>query len=136
MHPILRNILVFIFGLVIGSLLNSFIVSISGSVIPLPEGVDPNDMESLKENIHLFTGKNYIMPFLAHALGTLVAALIVARFSVSAHFKLALLVGVIFLIGGIGVSQMLGTPMIPTAVDLIFAYLPFAWIGYKLGYKK
>ncbi len=137
MNPILRNILVVIGGLFVGGLVNGLIVSISGSVIPLPGDIDPNDMEALKDAIGSFETKHYIMPFLAHALGTLVAAFLIAKFAVSAHMQLAVFIpGILFLIGGIMASQMLGTPMVPTVVDLVFAYLPMAFIGYKLGYKK
>ena len=65
MNPIVKNILAVVGGALIGILVNSGIVSISGAVIPLPEGIDPNDFESLKANFHLFEPKNFIMPFLS-----------------------------------------------------------------------
>ena len=63
MNPILRNVLAVVAGLVVGNVVNGFLISISGSVIPLPEGVDPNDMESLKAAMPTFPTKNFIMPF-------------------------------------------------------------------------
>ena len=133
MNPILRNILSLLAGLVVGSIVNMGIVMISGSVIPLPEGVDPGDMESLKANMHLFEAKHFIMPFLAHALGTLVGAFIAAKFALGSKMKWALGVGVFFLIGGIMSMNMLPAPGWFSALDLLVAYLPMAWIGGKLG---
>lgn len=49
MHPVLRNVLIVIGGLIIGSFVNMGIIMISGSIIPPPEGVDPSNMESLKK---------------------------------------------------------------------------------------
>lgn len=63
MNPILKNVLAVIAGVVVGSAVNMAIIMISGSVIPLPEGVDASNAESLKSNIHLFETKHYIMPF-------------------------------------------------------------------------
>ena len=130
---ILINVLVVLAGIIIGSIVNMFIINNGGKVIPLPEGVDPNDIESIKKNIQLYEAKHFVMPFLAHALGTLVGAFLVAKFAVSHNYKLALGIGFFFLLGGIAAASMIGTPLIPTAVDLVFAYLPMAWIGTRLA---
>ncbi|MBT8328008.1 MAG: hypothetical protein KJP21_09825 [Bacteroidia bacterium] len=130
---ILINVLAVLAGIIIGSIVNMFIVNNSANVIPLPEGVDPNDVESIKKNIQLYEAKHYVMPFLAHALGTLVGAFLVAKFAASHNYKLALGIGFFFLLGGIAAASMIGTPLIPTAVDLVFAYLPMAWIGAKMA---
>ena len=71
MKNILQNIAAFIIGAFIGGTINMGIIMISDSVIALPEGIDPSDMESLIANFHLFNPINFLMPFLAHALGTL-----------------------------------------------------------------
>jgi uncharacterized ParB-like nuclease family protein len=51
----LRNIVAVIIGLVIGSIVNMYIIKLNGVVVPLPEGLDPNDMDSLKANMSQFT---------------------------------------------------------------------------------
>ena len=38
---------------------------------------EPLDIESIKENMYLYTPLHFIVPFLAHAIGTLVGAIIV-----------------------------------------------------------
>ena len=49
--------------------------------------------------------------------------------------KLALVVGVFFLAGGITNVLMLPSPAWFTALDLLGAYLPMAWLGAKIAEK-
>jgi hypothetical protein len=133
MNPILKNILAVVAGIVVGSMVNMGLITISGSVIPLPEGVDPSDMESLKSSMHLFEPKHFIFPFLAHALGTLAGALVAALIAASHKMKFALGVGAFFLLGGIANVFMLPAPSWFIAVDLVLAYIPMGWIGGKLA---
>ena len=102
-------------------------------MIAPPEGVDPTNMESLAQHIHQFQPKHCIMPFLAHALGTLVGAFVAAKASASRHRALALGVGAFFLLGGLMLAAMLPAPVWFEAVDVLFAYLPMAWLGWKLS---
>lgn len=133
MNPVLRNILAVLAGIVVGSVVNMAIIMFGGSLVPLPEGVDPTSMESLKESMHLFKPINFLMPFLAHALGTLVGAFITVKFAANRHYLLAMIIGVFFLAGGIMSIMSLPAPMWFNAVDLLLAYLPMAWLGWKLG---
>ena len=133
MNPTLRNILVVIAGLIIGSMANMAIISLSSSIIAPPAGVDVTTMEGLTEGMHLFEPKHYIMPFLAHAIGTLVGAFIVARFAVRRQVSLAIFVGVFFLIGGIINVYLLPSPTWFAVVDLVLAYIPMAYLGARLG---
>ncbi len=135
MHPILRNILAVIAGIFIGSLVNMGIIMISGSIIPPPNGADVTTMEGLKATMHLFEPKHFIFPFLSHALGTLVGALLAARFAANNHMRFALAIGVFFLIGGITSVYMLPSPLWYTVVDLVGAYLPMGYLGGKLAGK-
>ena len=136
MNPLLKNILVVILGFFIGGALNMLLIKIGPSIIPLPPGIDPMDEASLAANIHLFEAKNFIMVFLAHALGTLVASFIIARFAASQNMRLALIPGFFFLIGGIMMSRMVDAPTWFDALDLLGAYLPMAYLGYLFGRKK
>lgn len=136
MSPLLRNIMAVLVGVLIGSLVNMGIIMLSGSIIPPPDGVDATTMEGLKESIHLFKPKHYIMPFLAHALGTLAGAFIAAKIAKTNKIKLALGIGLFFLIGGITNIYLLPSPTWFAIVDLVGAYIPMAWIGGKIGTKK
>ncbi len=136
MNPIFKNILAVIAGLIIGSIVNMAIVMVSGSVISPPEGADTTTMEGLKESIHLFQPKHFVLPFLAHALGTLVGAFFAALIASNHKMKLALIVGVFFLIGGIINTFMLPAPIWFVILDLVAAYIPMAWIGGKLAMRN
>jgi len=133
MNPILKNVLAVVAGVAVGMLVNFGLVTISGIVIPPPEGVITNDMESLAKSMHLFEARHFIFPFLAHALGTLVAALVAAKMAVSHHMQLALGIGAFFLLGGIAAVTMLPAPLWFEVLDLVGAYLPMGWLGAKLA---
>ncbi|WP_423998683.1 hypothetical protein [Maribacter sp. IgM3_T14_3] len=136
MSPMLKNILVVVAGIVFGSIVNMGIIMISGSIIPPPEGADITTMEGLKASIHLFEPKHFIFPFLAHALGTLVGAVIATKIAATRKLLMALLVGLFFLIGGTANIVMLGGPMWFTALDIIVAYMPMGYLGYMLAKKN
>lgn len=136
MNPIVKNILAVIAGIIIGGALNMGIIMISGSVIPPPEGVDLTTMEGLKASMHLMEPKHFLMPFLAHALGTFLGALIAALIVPAQKMKLAMIIGGWFLLGGILNILMLPSPLWFTFTDLIGAYFPMAYLGAKLIAKK
>lgn len=136
MNPIIRNILAVLAGLVAGSFVNMGIIMISGSIIPPPEGVDNTTVEGLKAGLHLFQPKHFLFPFLAHALGTFVGALLAALIAANRKLLFAIIIGFFFLAGGIANILMLPSPMWFTITDLAGAYLPMAFIAGKLAYKK
>ena len=136
MSPIVKNIVAVFIGIVIGSTVNMALVSISSSIIPPPDGADVTTMEGLKNSMHLFEPKNFIFPFLAHALGTLVGAFLVAKIAATHKMKFAFAIGFFFLLGGIASVFMLPSPTWFTALDLGAAYLPMAYFGGKLAKRK
>lgn len=131
---IVRNILAVVIGLVVGSLVNGAIIKYGSPFFPLPEGVNPNDIESIKANLHLYSFKHFITPWLAHAVGTFVGAVLAGIIAASHKIKLALLVGAFFLVGGIMMVFMLPqSPIWFILADLLLAYIPMAWLGGKIG---
>jgi len=131
MNPILRNILAAVAGFILGNLVNMSIIMASASIIPPPEGADTATMEGLKASIHLFQPKHFIMPFLAHAMGTFVGALVAAYFAVSYKMKIALGIGGLFLLAGITAVLMIPAPMWFNVLDLVAAYIPMAYLAGK-----
>lgn len=136
MHPILKNILAIIAGLVIGSLVNGALISVSGKIIPPPNDADVTTMEGLKASLHLFEPKHFVFPFLAHALGTLVGAFVTAMIAANNKMKFAIAIGVLFFIAGLINVVMLPAPMWFNVVDLVLAYLPMAYFGGKWATQK
>ena len=122
-------------GLYVGGSLNMSLINISGSIIPPPEGAVTNTTEGLQEALHLFEPKHFLMPFLAHALGTFVGALMAALIALKHKVKFALVIGCIFLIGGVMMVFMLPSPVWFTIVDISLAYIPTAYIGGLLAVK-
>ncbi|MDZ4748099.1 MAG: hypothetical protein SH808_06395 [Saprospiraceae bacterium] len=136
MNPIVRNILAVVAGLIFGSVINMGLITISGSVIPPPEGSDVTTMEGLKASMHLMQPKHFIFPFLAHALGSFFGAWLAAKIATNHKIKFAMVVGGLFLLGGIANVFMLPSPMWFNVVDLIGAYIPMAYLAGKLGGGK
>jgi len=132
---LLRNILAVLLGVFLGGTVNMGIITISGSIIPPPEGTDTTTMEGLKAAMELFEMKHFIFPFLAHAIGTLVGALLASLIAASHQLKLALVIGAFFLIGGITMVLSVPSPLWFTIVDLGLAYIPMAWIGWRITEK-
>lgn len=135
MKRVFQNILAIIIGVFIGGVTNMFIVSNSSKIVSLPDGVIPGDMESLTSNIHLFEPVNFLMPFLAHSIGTLIGSFLASKIAVSHKFKFSIVIGVFFLIGGIQISSILDSPLWFDIVDIFLAYIPMSIIGYKLAVK-
>ena len=133
MPPIIRNVLAVLAGLLIGGFVNGSIISLSPRLIPPPDGVDVNNAESLAKSMHLFRPVNFVMPFLAHALGTLAGAIVAYLFATTHRERLAYAVGAVFLCGGIAACFMIPAPAWFMVLDLVGAYLPMAWLGIAIG---
>jgi hypothetical protein len=135
MNNIVRNVLAIIIGLIIGMVVNMGLVNIGPSIIPMPTGTDVTTMEGLKESMKLFEPINFLFPFLAHALGTLVAAFVAAKIAINNQIMPAMIIGFIFLLGGISMVYMVGGPLWFIVSDLVLAYLPMAYLGLLIARK-
>jgi hypothetical protein len=120
-------------GIVAGGAVNMGIISLSGSVIPPPAGADVTTMEGLQASMHLFRPIHFLMPFLAHALGTFAGAYLASRLAASHRMALALAVGFFFLAGGIVNVIVLPSPLWFSITDLVLAYIPVAYLAAKLA---
>ncbi|MGV3459494.1 MAG: hypothetical protein ACO1N9_03450 [Flavobacterium sp.] len=136
MNPIVRNILAVLAGLILGCLLNIGILDVGENIIPSPGIICESRDELLKSDLHLFEPKHFIMPFLAHALGTLAGAFIAAKLAVGNKMRAAFIIGICFLVGGIINVVSLPSPMWFTLLDVLVAYLPMAFLGGKLASRK
>lgn len=120
-------------GIVVGNLVNMGIVTIGPSIIPLPEGADMSTAESIGASMDLLKPVNYLPPFLAHALGTLVGTFTAAKLAASHNMKMALGLGGLFLLGGIGAAMMIPAPTWFVVLDLLLAYIPMGYLGGMLA---
>jgi hypothetical protein len=135
MPKFLRMFLAVLLGFVIGSVVNMALLKVGGKLIPPPTGADVTTMEGLKTSLHLFEPKQFIFPFLAHALGTFVGALVASFLAPAKSAVPAYIVGGLFLLGGIASAFMLPAPAWFTTADLILAYVPAAWLGQALAQR-
>jgi hypothetical protein len=136
MAKFLRYALAVIAGAVLGSVVNMALVLAGPRIIPPPAGADVTTMEGLKASMHLFEPKHFIFPFLAHALGTLVGAIVACLIAPGRSAIAAYIVGGLFLLGGIANCFMLPGPMWFNAVDVLLAYMPMAWLGQAIVRRR
>lgn len=125
----IKNILAVILGLVLGSAINMGLIILGAEIFPLKEGFDP--MNAMNWDL-----KYFLFPFLAHAIGTLAGAIVSVKIAVSHHKIFALSIGGFFLLGGIMMVKILPAPFWFISLDLIVAYIPMGYLGWKLAKKS
>ena len=125
MNTIFKNMLAILGGIVIGMVVNMGLIITGNQFIPFEDDMNPM-------NATMWEIKYFLFPFLAHAIGTLVGAFIVARYSASYHMILSISVGVFFLLGGISMVFIMPAPLWFILVDIFLAYIPMGWYGWKL----
>ena len=134
MNPIIKNILALVTGWIGGSIINMGLIKAGHRLFPI-EGVDPNDMEALAAVMPTLGAEYFIFPFLGHAVGTLVGAVIAAWIAATYKMKFAMGIGLLFLLGGVMINYILPGPTWFAVVDIALAYIPMAWIGGKIALK-
>jgi hypothetical protein len=133
MNPLLRNVLAVILGLVAGQVVNMIFIMSSSSMVPPPAGADMMTAEGIRAAMPRMTALHFLMPFLAHAFGSLVGGFAVAAIAASHKMKFALAMGIVFLAGGIAAVVMIGGPPWFIVCDLVLAYVPMAWLGGRIA---
>ena len=133
---IVRNILAVIVGFVIGSIVNMGVLAAGHALMPPPAGFDGTSMEGVASTIHLLQPIDFVVPFLAHALGPFAGVLAAMFVAASGRKIIAIILGVLFLAGGIAANVMIPAPMWYRVVDVVLAYIPMAWLGWKVSGKS
>lgn len=133
MNPFVKRMLAVFGGLMAGSIINMSIIVLSDKLVSPPPGTDLTTLEGLKASMHLFTPINFLMPFLAHAMGSLFGAFVAVKIDKATAFRSAMIVGIAFMGGGIVNCIQLPAPLWFEAADTLLAYIPFAYAGYFLA---
>src|SRR5688500_10203671 len=120
-----RNIIGFIVGYVAGSIVNFGLIMVSMAM--MPAGTDFSTPEGVNAAMGQLGPINFLLVFLAHALGAFVGALVAASIAVSQKLPIAVAIGVLFLLGGIYAAALIDAPLWFEAVDILLAYIPFAY---------
>jgi len=137
MHPIIRNIAAFLIGFIVGGFLNWLTITYLSPMFGVPEGVDPNDFDSIKAHIQQYEWKHFVAPFAAHCVGSLSGAFICSKVAAKYHLGLSLGIAFLFIIPGAAMIASLNSPMWFNVLDLVVAYFPMAYLGWVLaGMKK
>jgi len=134
---VFKNIIAVIAGIIGGSIINMGIFTIAPYLITYPEGFDNSTSEALAATLHLLQPKHFLVVFLSHGLGTLAGAFIAAKIAVNQQLIFASIIGVFFFSGGVYMMSIL--PASPTwynIIELVGAYIPMTWIGWKLAGSK
>ena len=129
MKTIIRNTLALFAGGLIGMVVNMGLIITGNQLIPFED--DMNPMNAMNWEL-----KYFIFPFLAHAIGTLSGAYIAAKFSNRYHMIFAICIGLFFLVGGITMVFILPAPVWFIILDLVIAYIPMSWLGWKMNNKR
>ncbi|WP_337840946.1 hypothetical protein [Rheinheimera sp.] len=132
----LKWIAAMVTGLVLGSLVNMALIKLNGLLIALPAGVDMTTAEGIRAALPLLQPVHFLLPFLAHALGTLVGAFCAAWLASQYKAWAAAAIGLLFFCGGVMAARLIPAPFWFIAADLLVAYLPMAWLGYRLARRK
>lgn len=133
MHPIVRNTLAIIAGVVVGGAINMICITYGSTIIAPPAGVDPNDIASITAHAESYTWIHFLVPFIAHSLHSLVGAIIATKISGDRPKYVALAVGLIAMIGGIMMAVMIPAFWPYSIIDLLLAYVPMALIGWRIA---
>lgn len=130
----MKSILLAVLGLFIGAFSNGLIVQMGTLLISAPKGFDLATEEGLAKAMPLMGVEHFVFPFLAHAIGTFIGAYFVTRVRVDKPLIYSLAIGFAFLAGGVMMVVMLPhTPLWFILLDLLVAYIPMAYLGYRLG---
>src|SRR5688500_4714302 len=116
---IIRNILAVIAGFVIGSTVNMLVLAAGHAIMPPPAGFDGSSMEGVASTISLLQPIDFVVPFLAHALGPFVGVLSAMFIAASSRKVIAIILGLLFLAGGIAANIMIPAPMWYRVVDVV-----------------
>lgn len=137
MRHLLRSTFAVVLGLLLGGFANLAVLAVGTRVVPPPEGVDVNDPASINARLGEYEPIQFLAPFLAHAIGTLVGATVATLVAPGRRTVPAYVVAAFFLVGGISMFVMLpNSPRWFMALDLVVAYLPMAWIGGRIAARK
>jgi len=135
MNPILKNVIAVVIAIVAGYIANMGLIMLGPNIVPLPEGMVPEDPNSIKEHMGNMQLGNFVMVWLAHAAGAFVSAFVATKIAASNSKTISLALGGLWLIGGIMMVNMVGGPPSFIVADLVFAYIPMAYLGWILAGK-
>ncbi len=93
-----RNAIAIILGIVVAFLVIMSIQMINYSLFPLPEGIDMENQEAMKEHIQTLPVTAFVIVLLSYLIGTFVSVFVAIKIAAS-HFRtIALILGTFLMI--------------------------------------
>ncbi|NVJ65285.1 MAG: hypothetical protein HWE16_02265 [Gammaproteobacteria bacterium] len=130
-----KKILAVIIGLLVGGLVIMGIESINMLRFPWPEGLTLEDKEAFNAYVQSLPISALMTVLLAHIAGALVAGFLSTKIAGVNQLTLAIICGVILLIGAIVNLVMISHPIWFMVVNVL-SIIPAAILGAKLATKK
>jgi hypothetical protein len=125
-----RKILAVVAGVVVGAVVVWVVQLLGHRVVPLPAGMDPTNMESVRAHMAEIPAAAFGFVLLGYVLGALVGGYTAAR--IGRAPRLALAVGAILMVFGILNVVLIPHPLWFTVATFI-VFLPAAWLGGRLA---
>jgi hypothetical protein len=137
MGTFFRSAVAVLAGILLGGLANMAVLAVGARMVPPPEGVEVNDLESINEHLGEYAPIQFLVPFLAHAFGTLVGGIVATLVAPGRRTVPAYVVAAFFLLGGLSMVLLLpNSPGWFIALDLVVAYVPMAWLASRIVAKR
>lgn len=131
----MKNVLATIVGFIVASLTVYIFESLIGhNLFPLPDSIDPMDMESIKQNMHLIPLGAKVFVVIAHFMG-IVFGMLVAAIIAKTSMVPSYIVGALMLAATAFNIIMLPKDMWFLISDALFTIVGFI-IGKKLSTNK
>ena len=127
-----RNVIGFITGLVVGFIVVAGIQMINYGMFPLPDGLETSDKEGMLKHIQTLPPLAYIIVYVAHILGSLLAAVVAVKIADNSKFRISMALGLFFTVVGLVNIATIPHPLWFSILDT-FGYLPAAYLGYRIA---
>ncbi|MCR9245096.1 MAG: YrzE family protein [bacterium] len=131
----MRNVLALVGGLIVGSVVNMALVLLNAHVLyPMPEGTDMSDPEQMNAYVATLPTPALLVVVAAHLGQAFFGGWVAARMAASRGMILALIIGVLTLLGVIYNMTQIEHPA------WMFVELPLclivAWLAGRLGQRR
>ena len=126
-----RNIISVMAGVILGLMIIMGVESAGHSLFPLPQDVEFNDPQMLKQVMHLIPIQALLAVLAAWALGSFGGGWLAARLAPEKPTAHALFVGCVLMLAGIANLFMIPHPLWFTVIGVLL-FIPAAWLGSKL----
>lgn len=136
MKKAIINSLIFVVAIFVGSNVNMALINLGPKLIAMPKGFDLTTEKGLIAAMPFMEAKHFLFPFLAHAFGTFIAALLIFVLMKEKSNYYSFFAAALFFLGGAYMVKVLPAPLWFNVTDLILAYFPMVFLAQWLVEKR